>query len=139
MRAIEREWRVASIAAENLGEYPRANPSVLAREQLGTTDYRNFRDNLEPTYLIRIFAEFEAGMREAWERAFHQATTPRMRDLIDSKSARCIISQDRRDCIHVVRTYRNALIHEGGRFEPVGLRESCGWLCRSFSRLPHEW
>lgn len=139
MRAIEREWRVASIAAENLGEYLQANPSALAREQLGTTDYRNYRNNLEPTYLIRIFAEFEAGLREAWELAFHQATAPRMRDLIDSISARCVISQGWRDCVHEVRAYRNALIHEGEGVRPVELRDSCAWLCRFFSRLPHEW
>lgn len=140
LRAIEREWRVASIAAANLGEYLRANPSALAKGRLKTVDYRNFRDNLEPTYLIRIFAEFEAGLREAWARALHQATTPRMRDLIDAFSARCVISQEWRDCAHAVRAYRNTLLHEGGDdVPPVGLCEACGWLCRFFSRLPHEW
>jgi hypothetical protein len=140
MRAIEREWRVASIAAATLGEHLRANPSALAEAQLKPTDYRNFRDNLEPTYLIRVFAEFEVGLREAWALAFEQATSPRMRDLIDSFSARCVISQEWRDCVHEVRAYRNALIHEGdGDVEPVGLLEGCGWLCRFFSRLPHEW
>jgi hypothetical protein len=140
MRAIEREWRVAVIAADRLGEYLRANPSALAKEKLGNTDYRNFRDNLETTYLIRVFAEFEAGLREAWEQAFHQATSPRMRDMIDSISARCVISREWCDCVHAVRAYRNALIHEGsGDVPPVGVREACGWLCRYFSRLPHEW
>ena len=89
MRAIEREWLVASIAAGRFGERLRANPSALAEKQLETADYRNFRDNLEPTYLIRVFAEFEAGLREAWALAFHQTTSPRMRDLIDAFSARC--------------------------------------------------
>jgi hypothetical protein len=140
MRAIEREWRVASIAAENLGEYLRANPSALAERELRITDYRNFRDNLESTYLIRVFAEFEAGLREAWALAFRQTTSPRMRDLIDSFSARCIISQEWCDCAHEVRAYRNALIHEGdGEVQPIGIREACGWLCRFFSRVPHDW
>jgi hypothetical protein len=140
MRAIEREWRIASIAAESFGEHLRANPSTLAGADLKVTDYRNFRDNLEPTYLIRLFAEFEAGLREAWTLAFHQATTPRMRDLIDSFSARCVISQEWRGCAHEVRAYRNALLHEGGSdVQPVGLREACSWLCRFFSRLPHDW
>lgn len=140
MRAIEREWRIAAIAADRLGEYLRANPSALVGEKLENTDYRNFRGNLEATYLIRVFAEFESGLREAWERAFHQVTSQRMRDMIGAISARCVISQEWRDCAHAVRTYRNALIHEGdGAVPPVGLRDACAWLCRFFSRLPHEW
>ena len=47
MRAIEREWLVASIAAERFGERLRANPSALAEKKLKNKDYRNFRDNLE--------------------------------------------------------------------------------------------
>lgn len=140
MRAIEREGLVASIAAEGLGERLRADPSALAEADLRVADYREFRSSLEPTYLIRLFAEFEAGLREAWVRAFHQATSPRMRDLIDSSSARCGIPQEWHDCAHAVRAYRNALLHEGGGdVQPVGLREACSWLCRFFSRLPHEW
>jgi hypothetical protein len=53
MRAIEREWLVASIAAEDLGERLRANPSALAGERLQIADYRSFRDNLEPTGMRR--------------------------------------------------------------------------------------
>jgi hypothetical protein len=140
MRAIEREWRVATIAAERLGEHLRANPSALDDKQLKPTDFRNFRDNLEPTYLIRVFAEFEAGLREAWALALHQTTSPQMRDLIDAFSARCVISQEWLDCAHEVRAYRNALIHEGdGDVQPVGLLDACGWLCRFFSRVPHDW
>jgi hypothetical protein len=140
MRAIEREWLVASIAAEDLGERLRADPSALAGERLQIADYRSFRDNLEPTYLIRLFAEFESGLREAWTMAFRQATTPRMQDLIDSVSARCVISPEWRDRVHDVRIYRNALVHEGGEdVQPIGLREACSELCRFFSGLPHRW
>jgi hypothetical protein len=140
MRAIEREWCVASIAAEKVGEHLRANPSALDEENLGPADYRNFRDNLESTYLIRIFAEFEAGLREAWAIAFQQTTRPRMRDLIESFWARCGISDEWRDLVHDVRTYRNALVHESGEdAQPIELREACSGLCRFFSHLPHHW
>jgi hypothetical protein len=131
LRAIEREWLIASVAAEGLEERLRAVPSVLAAGPLQYTDYRNFRDNLESTYLIRLFAEFEA--------AFHQATSPRMRDLIDSLAARCLISPEWRDRVHDVRGYRNALVHEGGEdVQAIGLREACSELCRFFSGLPHR-
>ncbi len=140
MRAIEREWLVALIAAERLGEHLRANPFALTEKKLENKDHRNFRDNLERTYLIRVFAEFEAGSREAWALAFRQATSPRMRDLIDALSARCDISPEWCNCVHDVRAYRNALLHEGGGdVQPIGLRQACGWLCRFFSRIPHDW
>jgi hypothetical protein len=140
LREIEREWLVASIAAEGLEERLRANPSALAADELEFTDYRNFRDNLEPTYLIRLFAEFEAGLREAWALAFHQATSPRMQDLIDSVAARCVISPGWSARVHEIRGYRNALVHEGGEeVQPIGMREACSELCRFFSGLPHRW
>ncbi len=140
MRAIEREWRVAAIAADRLGEYLRAHPSALDREQLRIADYRRFRDNLEPTYLIRTFGEFEGGLREAWSLAFRQITTPRMQDLIDSFAARCTIAREWRDGAHEVRLYRNPLVHErGDEVRPIRLLVESGWLCRFFSRLSHEW
>ena len=103
-------------------------------------DYRNFRDNLEPTYLIRLFAEFEAGLREAWELAFRRTTSPGVRDLIDSLYTQCFIPEAWRDCVHQVRKYRNALVHEGGDdAQAIGMREACSDLCRFFGHLPHNW
>jgi hypothetical protein len=140
IRAVEREYLVATVAARGLDERFRADPSALVAERLEFADYRNFRDHLEATYLIRLFAEFEAGLREAWEFPFGRTTVPSVRDLIDSLHAQCSISQDWRDCVHDVRIYRNALVHEGsGDVPPIGLREACSWLCRFFSRLPHGW
>src|SRR5262249_2451569 len=135
-----REYLVATVAARGLDERFRADPSVLVAERLEIADYRDFRDYLEATYLIRLFAEFEAGLREAWEFPFGRTTVPRVRDLIDSLHAQCSIPRDGRACGHEVRIYRNALFKEGsGDVPPIGLREACSWLCRFFSRLPHGW
>jgi hypothetical protein len=140
MRAIEREWLVASIAAEDLEGRLRANPSALVGEELKFTDFRDFRDNLELTYLIRLFAEFEAGLREAWAIALHQTTSPRMQDLVDSIAARCLIAPEWRDRVHDIRDCRNALVHEGCvDVRLIGLRAECSDLCRFFSGLPHRW
>jgi hypothetical protein len=140
IRAVEREYLVALVAARGLDERFRADPSALVAEGLEFADHRNFRDHLEATYLIRLFAEFEAGLREAWELALRRTTVPGVRDLIDSLYAQYAISQDWRDCVHSVRVYRNTLVHEGsGDVPPIELREACSWLCRFFSRLPHVW
>jgi hypothetical protein len=140
MRSVLREYRTAVVAARDLQARLRANPSALSDEQLQVADFHNFRDNLEPTYLIRLFAEFEAGLREAWVRALGQATSPRMQDLIDSVAARRLVPAPWRAAAHEVRAYRNALVHEGGAdVAPIGLAEACGHLCRFFSYLPPDW
>jgi len=140
MRSIMREYRIAGVAARDLQARLSADPSALSDEQLRVADFHNFRDKLGPTYLIRLFAEFEAGLREGWARAFGQATSPRMQDLIDSIAARRLIPAPWRTAAHDVRAYRNALIHEGGvDAPPIGLDEAQSHLCRFFSRLPDDW
>ncbi len=140
IRAVEREYLVSLVAARGLDERFRADPSALVAERLEFADYRNFRDNLEATYLIRLFAEFEAGLREAWELAFRRTTVPSVRDLIDSLYAQRFLSDVWRDSVHSIRIDRNSLVHEGGDdAEPIGLRGACSDLCRFFSSLPHHW
>ncbi len=140
LRAIEREYEVALAAAEVLQEQLRQNPSAMDDEQLRFRDYRNFPNNLEPTYLIRIVAEFEAGLREAWRDVYQRTTHPHLTDLIESFAAQCLIPQDWRDHVHEVRVYRNALVHEGADdATSIPLGEARGHLCRFFSQLPHQW
>lgn len=140
LRAIEREYEVAFAAAEGLNERLRQNPSALDDERLRFRDYRNFRENLEPTYLIRILAEFEAGLREAWRDAYQRTTQPPLTELIESIAAQCLIPEDWRDRAHEVRAYRNTLVHEGAvEASTIEMREARGHLCRFLSQLPHDW
>jgi hypothetical protein len=128
------------VAAEGLEERFRRDPSALDAERLKFVDYHNFRTRLEATYLVRIFAEFEAGSREAWRSSFRRTSHPRTRDLIDSLAALCRINRTWLNRVHEVRAFRNALVHEGGGDAArVGIDEARGHLCRFFSRLPHQW
>jgi hypothetical protein len=140
LRAIEREYKVALATVKSLEERFRKNPSELDDEQLRFRDFQNFRENLESTYLIRMFAEFEAGLREVWEHAFRRKSHPRVHELSDSLATRCLIPEDWRDHTHAVRSYRNSLVHEGGGEPPViGIEVARGDLCRFLSALPHRW
>lgn len=140
MRAIMRQYRVATIAARDLQGRFRADPSWLSAEKLRPADFQGFRNDLESTYLIRLFAEFETGLREAWARAFGQVTSPRTRDLIDAFAARRFVPAPWHDMVHDVRAYRNALVHEAGAdVPPIGMDAALGYLCRFFSHLPHDW
>lgn len=134
------EYFAARIAVGLLDDQLGADPMFLERSGLRGRVALDLRINLETTYLIRLFAEFEAGLRDAWRKAFHQNTEPPMQDLLDAVAARRHISGDWLARAHRVRVYRNSLVHQGQTAaEPVGLLEARDHLCRFFSKLPGRW
>jgi hypothetical protein len=140
LHAVEREFLAATVAAESLEDRLRTEPGLLRTLDLRAGDARNFRANLEGTDLIRIFAVFEAGLRELWARGYGRDTTPRMRDLIAAVAARQLMPDHLVEDTDAVREYRNALVHETGQAgEVIPLRESRSRLCHYLSRLPLDW
>jgi len=101
---------------------------------------RTASDRLEGTYIIRLFAEFEAGFRSFWLASRGTEPPSRTRDLLDGVGARCQIGNDQIENAHVVRDYRNALVHE--REEPtegIPIAEARHYLCHYLSHLPLRW
>jgi hypothetical protein len=137
IKALERQHAAVQLGALRLLESARRDPTVLK----GDVEYRdvvNASKDLEGTYIIRLFAEFETGLRLYYDTL--RDTNPRTRDLLDSLAALCGISDIHRDTAHLVREYRNSLVHE--REEAVAsipIAEARGYLCRFFSFLPYEW
>ena len=66
LRAIEREFKVAQQAAGVLKKTLGQQPSFLSGENLKPADAMLFERNLEATYLLRLFAEFEQALRDWW-------------------------------------------------------------------------
>lgn len=138
--AIAREYQAARLAVTMLNKTIAADSGSLKKERLTPADAQNVADNLEGTYLLRLFAEFEAGVRHAWVTFFKQSTIPPMRDLIDAVAARRRIPESERANAHLVREYRNSLVHEGDEdVEPIPLKLAKSYLCTFFSRLPPDW
>jgi hypothetical protein len=101
-------------------------------------DVNAMSENLEGTYLIRLFAAFESGLRSYW--ATFKDTTPPSKDLIDSIAGRRGVPDDTREDVHAVREYRNSLVHENEvETSPVEIGESRSRLCTFFARLPDQW
>jgi hypothetical protein len=126
------------LAASRLLDEGRRNPTVLKSGVLHR-DVVNASRDLEGTYFIRLFAEFETGLRQYWETVSN--THPKTKDLLDSLAARCRIGDDQRDNAHRVREYRNSLVHEreDEEVDAIGIAEGRGYLCTFFSFLPREW
>ena len=109
IKAVEREHAAMRQAAERFSQVALDDPSVL-RQNLRRGEIVLALKNLEGTYVIRLFAEFETGARDYW--AANWATDPKAVDLLDGLAARCGIPDTQRDNAHKVRDYRNSLVHE---------------------------
>src|SRR5262245_16085562 len=109
IKAVEREFVAMRQAADHFLEAAHADPTIL-QGQLRRGDILSASRNLEGTYIVRLFAEFETGTRQYW--AANWETDPRTVDLLNGLAARCGIPDTQRDNAHSVREYRNSLVHE---------------------------
>jgi hypothetical protein len=137
IKAVEREYSVVRLAVNKLLEMAQRDPGVLQGD-LRHRDVVHASQGLEGTYVIRLFAEFETGLRSYWDTV--RGTNPRTRDLLEGIAATCGIPDDQRDNAHLVRDYRNSLVHEREEdVEPLPVAVARGYLCHFFSFLPYKW
>jgi len=137
IKAVEREHSAMRLAADHLLEAAQADPSLI-RGDLRRRDIVHAAAGLDGTYVIRLFAEFETGLRQYCETT--RASHPPMRDLVNGVAAMCGVPDDRRDNVHLVRAYRNSLVHEREEeVEVVPINVARGYLCTFFSFLPPRW
>ena len=139
IKEIEKQYAAVRLATDRLLEAARRDPTIL-RGMLKHGNIVNASENLDGTYIIRLFAEFETGLRLYWDTI--KSSHPRTRDLLDGVAAACRIPDPHRENAHQVREYRNTLVHEREREEedvtiPIAVARS--YLCTYFSFLPPKW
>jgi len=138
IKAVERRFLAIRIGKDRLQDEVRRAPAIL-KGRVDPRDLTRAAEDLEGTYLTRMFAEFETGLRQYWETI--SDTHPKTKDLLDSLAARCRMGNDQRGNAHRVREYRNSLTHEreDEDVDPIPIAEARGYLCTFFSFLPREW
>jgi hypothetical protein len=137
IKAVEREYVAMRQAADRLLKAALADPTILL-ENLRHREIARASQNLEGTYVVRVFAEFESRARQYWEANW--PTYPKTVDLLDGLAARCGIPDTQRDNAHRVRDFRNSLVHERDeKTEGVPMAIARSYLCRFFSFLPPRW
>jgi hypothetical protein len=138
IKAVEREYLATRQATDCFLESVLRDPTVI-RGDLRHREILHAADNLEATYVIRLFAEFETGLRLYWESA--RGTHPRTIDLLRGLAAMCKIPEERERNAHRVRGYRNSLVHERDEDEDLSIPipQCRSALCHFFSFLPPEW
>jgi hypothetical protein len=138
IKAVEREFLAVRIAVDRLQQEVAREPAIL-RGRVEPRDLTRAAEALEGTYLTRMFAEFETGLRLYC--ATLRDTNPRTYELLNSLAGQRTIPDTDRDNAHLVREYRNSLVHEREDEEaevvPIALARRD--LCTFFSYLPREW
>jgi hypothetical protein len=113
------------------------DPNIL-RENLRHREIATASRNLEGTYVMRLFAEFETRAREYWDVTW--GTEVKTVDLLNGLAARRGIPELDGDNAHLVRDYRNSLVHEReDRPDPIPVELVRKYLCTFFSFLPAQW
>jgi hypothetical protein len=139
IKTIEREYSAMRLAVDRLLEGARRDPTILTGD-LKLYDIINASERLEGTYIIRLFAEFETGLRLFWPSARGTDPPSRTRDLIDGVAATRRVPDDERTNVHLIREYRNLLIHERDvEVDPISIGPARSHLCRFFNFLPETW
>lgn len=139
VKDVEREHIASRFAVDHLLSVVRQDPTAIkGKVQIRELDRAS--DQLEGTYIIRLFAEFETILRMFWLASRSKYPPARTRDLLDGVGARCRIPHDRIQHAHDVRDYRNVLVHEREeRIEAIPIHKARSHLCHFLSFLPRAW
>jgi hypothetical protein len=116
-----------------------SDPSQMPKETtFRLADILECHQDLEKTYLIRLFALFEATVRDFWRQVCGKKSHPLITSLLDRIASRWHMHYDVLSNTHVVRKYRNSLVH-GWQAQPMTLSEARAYVCTFLSYLPREW
>jgi hypothetical protein len=143
IKEIEGEYRAARIAVDRFKTDVAANPALLAKKEGMRARLRAVDINLEGTYLVRLFAAFEAALR-SYDRARHydpnrDAVASLLIDTIGGRRGQAI-SQAVREAAHAVRRLRNYWAHENDAIpHDMTIAQARAQLERYLSWLPMEW
>jgi len=141
--AVAKEYFAAKSAADLLNAQLQADPNYGWNHGWESRDGAAFHANLESTYIIRLYAEFEAGLRDYWANHLNRPTQPPMVQLLQLVADQRV-SIDRLEDADAVREYRNFLVHDESSEPPPEMRtftvaEAKAHLCYLFGRLDPDW
>lgn len=95
-------------------------------------------DNLEINYILRLFSEFEAAVRDFWISRVRN-TRPRMAVLMNRVADRCGITTSVLNAAHAIREFRNDVIHQNPRALKFDFSDCAKALGTYLGFLPQAW
>lgn len=137
LKAVEREFRAARHAAARLKSESARLGSALPPE-FSLKDLTAAAENLEGTFLIRLFSEFEAALK-SYLRYKSRKVPDKAEHLINRVRSTARIDADVTMQVHEVRRHRNTLVHDAaGGTKQVALEVARSHLCRFLCWL-RQW
>ena len=106
---------------------------------LSLGDLQRCLDNLEPTYIVRLFATFEGILRDYWAGAMRRKSEPTMTRLMDRVAARRRMDAATLANAHEIREFRNEIVHENVDVLVFDFGQCGKRLGNYLSWLPVEW
>jgi hypothetical protein len=127
--------------ARTLGEVAVDSNILPTQSRFRPFHLRNASANLEATFALRMFAEFEAALQDYWATASPASRTRRaqMQTLINRAAARRRIPTAIVTEAHEVRAYRNAVVHDRLRAPQLTIHNCKSRLSRFITYLPLNW
>ncbi len=144
INAVLHEYLAGKTAADWLAAQIGPDPSYGDRHGWPPKAGIDYLNNLEATYIIRIYAEFEAGLRD-YELTFRKKdTSPKMYQLLNESIPTERFPQDTIDKADEVREYRNFLVHDienepNEDIVPFTVQEAKKHLCAYTACLDPAW
>jgi hypothetical protein len=116
-------------------------PILTAARRGGRTRFelRRCSTNLEKTFTLRLFAEFESTLRDYWQNGMKRTTEPGMFDLMESIVNSRSMNSDDLAVAHRVRELRNDLVHENVGYSLLDFKTCLQALGRYLRWLPLGW
>jgi hypothetical protein len=139
LKSYEQMCRAAQAATVYFEKACLADPlNIPAGKTFRIRDIRDCHEDLEKTYLVRVFARFEGTLREYWRMGCGRRSHPLMKVLLDNIAGRRYMPDGVLTRAHAVRDYRNSIVH-GGDAPAVTLGEARSYLCTFLYYLPRQW
>ncbi len=142
VKAVEREHTALRFttdhALKSLGE-----GALHLEEDLKRLDINRASEGLEGTYIIRLFSEFEVALKTVLRKSKIQKIPRDAKPLINRVASQVKFSGAILDNAHMVRVYRNKLVHNlvHGivKEQRISIRTVTSHLCTFLSRAVAGW
>jgi hypothetical protein len=138
LKAVREEYDTARAA---LAFTKRQWPVVHAEPELQGGTFRALErtvENLEATYIARLFAEFEAVLRRHYAHVRPGRRIPGSDGLINGLGAHYRIPAEQREQAHRVRRFRHSVAHADPGPDLVPFVDALSWLNQFLSFIPDQ-
>jgi hypothetical protein len=138
---VAEELSAAQAAVGHTARVAASDPTILHGYEIRPRHLQRCLVNLDSTYVVRLFAVFEAVLREYWQlsRRKGKLSNVAVSRLIEQVATRLDVPNSIVRTIHEIRAYRNCIVHEHLSAPPMDLRGCQSAISYFLSFLPPQF